>query len=215
MDSAKIKVLQLIVILSFALCVLLTPNQLFAQNELINLDLDQLTKIKVTSVAKTDQNALDAPAAVTVLTASDIRHAGVTNLPDALRLVPGMQVSQFGSNQWAINARGPQSIFANKLLVAGGGSEERSLLRARQGGRLGENSTYRVWGTRSRIDSINIENAGEAHDGWENSSIVFRPDAATFPVIPYTVGNKSLSASVGRHEVPRSVFAKMEVRFWV
>jgi iron complex outermembrane receptor protein len=243
MAYAKIKLLQSIVLLCLSFCVLLLPNKLLAQNELINLDLDQLTKIKVTSVAKTDQNALDAPAAVTVLTAADIRHAGVTNIPDALRLVPGMQVSQFGSNQWAINARGPQSIFANKLLVlidgrsvytqsfggvnwdaqdsmledierievirgpgasiwganavngviniitknskntqgslfvVGGGSEERSLLRARQGGTFGENSTYRIWGTRSQIDSFNIENAGDARDGWEKASIGMRTDS--------------------------------------
>ena len=39
------------------------------------------------------------------------------DLPEALRLVPGVEVARIGSSRWAVSARGFNSRFANKLLV--------------------------------------------------------------------------------------------------
>src|SRR5471032_459778 len=36
---------------------------------------------------------------------------------EALRLVPGLDVGQVDSSQWAVSARGFNSVFSNKLLV--------------------------------------------------------------------------------------------------
>src|SRR5690606_7929039 len=47
----------------------------------------------------------------------DILRAGVTNLPDALRLVTNLQVAQLNSYGWVISARGFNNVFSNKLLV--------------------------------------------------------------------------------------------------
>jgi len=47
----------------------------------------------------------------------DIRRAGVTSLPEALRLVPGLQVSQIDNSKWSITSRGFAGRFANKLQV--------------------------------------------------------------------------------------------------
>ncbi len=58
-----------------------------------------------------------AAAAVFVLTNEDLRRSGVTSLPDALRLVPGVQVARISANTFAITSRGFNSRFANKLLV--------------------------------------------------------------------------------------------------
>ena len=59
----------------------------------------------------------EAAAAVSVLTQNDIESSGVTNIPDALRLVPGLDVAQVDAHTWAISSRGFNDIFANKLLV--------------------------------------------------------------------------------------------------
>ena len=55
--------------------------------------------------------------AVSVVSAEDIRRSGAQNYPQALRLVPGMDVAQLDSSQWAVSSRGFNDVFANKLLV--------------------------------------------------------------------------------------------------
>ena len=57
------------------------------------------------------------PAAAFVIGQDKIRQAGATNIPDLLRMVPGLDVAQINANTWAISARGFNSQFANKLLV--------------------------------------------------------------------------------------------------
>jgi iron complex outermembrane receptor protein len=81
------------------------------------LSLEDLINIKVTSVSKKETSVEDSPAAVTVVTQDDIRRNGITTLPDALRLVPGMDIAQINSHEWAVSARGFNGQFANKLLV--------------------------------------------------------------------------------------------------
>lgn len=46
-----------------------------------------------------------------------MRRSGATNIPEALRIVPGFHVVRVDTNKWAISARGFNGRFANKLLV--------------------------------------------------------------------------------------------------
>jgi iron complex outermembrane receptor protein len=85
--------------------------------DLTELTLQELMNIEVTSVAKTPQSLQDATAAVFVISREDIRRSGVTSIPEALRLAPGVQVARISSNAWAVSARGFNGRFANKLLV--------------------------------------------------------------------------------------------------
>jgi iron complex outermembrane receptor protein len=88
-----------------------------AEDSLADLSLEELTSLKVSSVSKKTQRLTDAPAAAFVITQDDIRRSGATSIPQALRLVPGLQVAQLDGNKWAISARGFNSRFANRLLV--------------------------------------------------------------------------------------------------
>ncbi len=81
------------------------------------MSIEELLEIEVTSVSKHPQKVSEAPAAITVLTGEDIRRSGVTSVPEALRMVPGMHVAQIDGNKWAITSRGFNDQFANKLLV--------------------------------------------------------------------------------------------------
>nr|WP_246386547.1 TonB-dependent receptor [Litorivivens lipolytica] len=74
-------------------------------------------EIDVFSVTKTPQPWRRAAAATYVLTGDDIRRAGVSNLPDALKLVPGLTVAQVDAHTWAVTARGFNSTLADKLEV--------------------------------------------------------------------------------------------------
>jgi iron complex outermembrane recepter protein len=86
-------------------------------NDMTNLSLEDLMRVEVTSVSKKGEQVSDAAAAVFVITQEDIRRSGVTNIPDALRMVPGVEVARIDSNKWAVSARGFNSRFATKLLV--------------------------------------------------------------------------------------------------
>ncbi|HWD19404.1 MAG TPA: TonB-dependent receptor [Verrucomicrobiae bacterium] len=80
-------------------------------------DLDELINLRVTSVSKKQTLVEDSPAAVTVVTGEDIRRLGITTLPEALRLAPGMDVARISGNQWAVSSRGFNDEFTATLLV--------------------------------------------------------------------------------------------------
>jgi iron complex outermembrane receptor protein len=88
-----------------------------ASRDLADLSLEELMGIEVYSAAKKKQRLSDSAAAAYVLTHEDIRRSGVTSIPEALRLVPGVEVARIDSNKWAITIRGFNERFANKLLV--------------------------------------------------------------------------------------------------
>ncbi len=69
------------------------------------------------SASRREQKLSKVPAAVFVITGEEIRRMGVTNIPDALRTVPGLQVAQINSMAQAISVRGENNRFSNKLLV--------------------------------------------------------------------------------------------------
>ena len=85
--------------------------------DLTQLSLEELMSIEVTSVSKKKQKLNDSAAAIFVITQEDIRRSGVTSIPEALRMVPGIQVARGSKNQWNISARGFNERFSNKLLV--------------------------------------------------------------------------------------------------
>jgi iron complex outermembrane receptor protein len=85
--------------------------------DLTQKSLEDLMSIKVTSVSKKEQTTSQAAAAVFVISREDIAHSGALNIPDLLRMVPGLEVAQIDAANWAISARGFNGQFSNKLLV--------------------------------------------------------------------------------------------------
>ena len=85
--------------------------------DLFDMSLEQLMDVVVTSVSKRSQPLSSAAAAVHVISAEDIRRSGATNLPEALRMAPGVHVARFANNRWSVSIRGFGGRYANKLLV--------------------------------------------------------------------------------------------------
>ncbi len=81
------------------------------------LSLDQLMDVEVTSVSRHAEKLLDAAAAVEVVTCEDIRRAGASSIPEALRVAGVLNVAQKNPHDWGISARGFNTALANKLLV--------------------------------------------------------------------------------------------------
>ena len=52
-----------------------------------------------------------------VITQEDIRRSGMMNIPDLLRMVPGVDVARLDANSWAISIRGFNDRYSNKVLV--------------------------------------------------------------------------------------------------
>src|SRR6266404_4935655 len=88
-----------------------------AQTDLTTLSLEELSNLEVTSVSKKPERSFQAPAAVYVITQEDIHRSGVTSIPEALRLAPGVEVARINANQWSIGIRGFGSRLARSVLV--------------------------------------------------------------------------------------------------
>ena len=85
--------------------------------DLTQKSLEDLMNIEVTSVSKKEQKTSQAAAAVFVISREDIDRSGALNIPDLLRMVPGLDVAQIDAGKWAISARGFNGQYSNKLLV--------------------------------------------------------------------------------------------------
>jgi len=85
--------------------------------DILDTDIEDLMKMKVTSVSKRPEQLSDAAAAIYVITQDDIRRSGATSIPEALRLSPGLEVARQDAHTWAISSRGFNDEFANQLLV--------------------------------------------------------------------------------------------------
>ena len=212
------------------------------KNTYADLSLEELMNETVTSVSKKEQPLFDSPAAISVLSNDDLRRSGATTLPDALRLVPGMDVASVNAGQTAVSSRGFNSLYANKLLVlvdgrtvysplfagvfwdqqqimlndvdrievirgpgatiwganavngvinvvtrdakdtqggllyGGGGDVNQTLAGARYGGRLGEHTYYRVYGSEQSYDDHPLANGAPAQDNGAGRQGGFRVD---------------------------------------
>ncbi|MGR8929385.1 MAG: TonB-dependent receptor plug domain-containing protein [Gammaproteobacteria bacterium] len=87
------------------------------QSELADFSIDELMEMEVSSASRKSQRLSETAAAVFIVNQDDIRRSGASSIPEALRLVPGLEVAQIDSNHWAVSARGFNGKYANKLLV--------------------------------------------------------------------------------------------------
>jgi len=102
--------------------------------KILDMDIDQLSKVsvgssaadkgaapsmntEVSSVSKQESTVGKSAAAVFVITQEMIRRSGATNIPDLLRMVPGLDVARINSSSWSVTSRGFAGFFTGKLLV--------------------------------------------------------------------------------------------------
>lgn len=86
--------------------------------DLSQLSIEELAQLPVRSASKREEPLSAAPTALYVITNPDIVDSGATSLPEVLRLAPNLQVQQVNGREYAITARGFNSVeTSNKLLV--------------------------------------------------------------------------------------------------
>ena len=79
--------------------------------------LEEAYERTVVTASRVGQDPLDSPSTVAVLTADDIRLSGVTNIPDLLRRVAGVDVMNLSAGQADVSIRGFNNKLNNKVLI--------------------------------------------------------------------------------------------------
>jgi iron complex outermembrane receptor protein len=85
--------------------------------DLLDLSLEELVDYRLMSMSRKEQRVADMAAAAYVISAEEIRRSGAQSIPEALRLVPGLNVAQISGDRWAVSSRGFNERLSNKLLV--------------------------------------------------------------------------------------------------
>lgn len=106
---------------------LFVANALYGQvdtvNNLSSLSLEELLTVKFSEVSRKEQSNLTTPSAVYTLTSEQIQRSGATNIPEALRLIPGVHVGRISGSQYAISIRSPNTLLSDQMLVMVDGRE--------------------------------------------------------------------------------------------
>ena len=79
--------------------------------------VEDLFERVVVTASRYGQDPLDAPTAITVLTAEDIALSSATSVPELLARVPGLDVMQLTAGQSDVSIRGFNRRLSNKVLV--------------------------------------------------------------------------------------------------
>ncbi len=108
-------------ILVMTFCLITVPKTSSGQNidttssNLYDLDLEALMNIDIFSVSKKAESLFDAPLSASVLTREEILNSGAINIPEALRLMPGVIVREKTNGNYDVHIRGLDNILGNKL----------------------------------------------------------------------------------------------------
>lgn len=87
-------------------------------NALGDLSLEELMDVQVVVTASRRQQKISTvPYALSVITADDIRVNGARSIPDALRLIPGVDVADLSFGNAAVSPRGFHGFLSNQVLV--------------------------------------------------------------------------------------------------
>ncbi|TNE53941.1 MAG: TonB-dependent receptor [Bacteroidetes bacterium] len=109
-------------LLSGFLAIVWIANLGFSQKDsvdLLKMSLKDLMEISVFSASKKEQKLMEAPAIMTVLNRGDLERIGGTTIIDALKFVPGVEVSLSPDGNYRISLRGNQKEGNILFLVNG------------------------------------------------------------------------------------------------
>ncbi|WKN30899.1 TonB-dependent receptor [Porifericola rhodea] len=103
MKSIKAKVLAFLLVTGMPLSDLLAQSQ---SDDLFEMSLNDLMDIEIVSASKKSENVFDTPVSSYSITRSEIINSGVTSIPEALRLCPGVVVRETTNGNYDIHLRG-------------------------------------------------------------------------------------------------------------
>jgi iron complex outermembrane receptor protein len=106
--------------------IILGSHSLSASSQSTDIDIIDTSHIVLTPT-RLRQPIAEVPGSVTVITAEMLERYGITSLPEALRLVPGMALTQLSGGEYAINYHGGNVVAPRRMnLLIDGRSAYRS-----------------------------------------------------------------------------------------
>ena len=74
--------------------------------DLFDLSLEELMNVEIVSASRKEESLFDAPVSSSVITHEEIARSGVTTIPEALRLSPGLIVRETTNGNYEVFVRG-------------------------------------------------------------------------------------------------------------
>lgn len=112
--SGYFNILSTLLVLMNSTAVLAADSEI---EEFMNMSLEDLMEQRVSIITKSEKALSTTAAAVFVINAEDIRRSGAANIPEALRMAPGLQVTQINPHDWNVSIRGLNDQAANRILI--------------------------------------------------------------------------------------------------
>ncbi len=81
------------------------------------LKTEEVFEETVVTASRTAQSPLDAPNSTSIITEQDIRLSGITNIPELLRRLAGIDIMETTGSQTEVSMRGFNQRLSNKVLV--------------------------------------------------------------------------------------------------
>lgn len=102
-----------------AVTTLLTPRATAQDSlaQLLDVPIEKLLDMPIYSASRAAEPSFDAPLSSTVITKDQIKRAGCTSIPEALRLVPGVIVREQTNGNYDIHLRGLDNVPPNSNLL--------------------------------------------------------------------------------------------------
>lgn len=87
--------------------------------DLTEIGLARLMSLElvVTTIGKRERQLKDLPAAVHIITREEIIRSGAQNIAEALRLAPGLHISQMSANMFVVASRGLVNEYSSKVTL--------------------------------------------------------------------------------------------------
>lgn len=169
----------------------------------------------VLTPARLRQSLQDVPASVTIITSEKLRKFGITSVPDALRMVPGMEVTQPTGTDVRINYHGTNILSPRRMnvLIDGVSVYQPAFTRVdwphlpvtvedidRIEVTRGSNSA--AYGPNSMMAIINIitKHPSDVERGFASTTIGSRGERDTTGRFSATLGPTSLRLTVNKHQ---------------
>ncbi len=108
----------LLITLLLVATVVSSPAWAEERSYLTEMSVEDLLSVEVVTASRRQEPLFATPSAVYVITGEAIRRSGATNIPEALRLAPGLHVARKDLNHYVVTSRGFNDLpFSDKLLV--------------------------------------------------------------------------------------------------
>jgi iron complex outermembrane recepter protein len=87
----------------------------YSSDHLLEMSMEDLMSVRIVSASRQDEKAFEAPISSYVISRNEILNAGITALPEALRLCPALFVKQMYNGVYDVSIRGFDNLATHDV----------------------------------------------------------------------------------------------------